>query len=181
MDINASLQSALTDLDLGHYTRATSSLTALRNTHANEAPDYHRITAELIRAHLLRGASLAALEAVDHSLAKFPTSFLEDLETRHPRGELDLDESCVYYLVLRMQKALVGSFVDGLLDGYLKISARIVKLSRPYTPHELSLYPREIASFVHIPVRVEIDRYVLLRSFSSPTLARYPNSPLITE
>jgi hypothetical protein len=179
MDINASLQSALTDLDLGHYTRATSSLTALRNTH--KVPDYHRITAELVRAHFLRGASLAALEAVDHSLAKFPTSFLEDLETQYPHGELDLDESCVYYLVLRMQKALAGSFVDGLLDGYLKISARIVKLSRPYTLHELSLYPREIASFVHIPVRLEVDQYVLLRSFSSPAFARYPNSPLITE
>jgi hypothetical protein len=163
MDINASLQSALTDLDLGHYTRATSSLTALRHSHeneANEAPDYHRITAELVRAHLLRGAPLAALEAVDHSLVKFPTSFLEDLETRWPRGELELDESCIYYFVLRMQKALAGSFVDGLLDDYLKISARIANLSRPYTPHELSLYPREIASFVHIPVRVEIDQYV---------------------
>jgi hypothetical protein len=146
MDINISLQAALRDLDLGYYTRATSSLTALRNAHENDAAtDYHFINTELVRAHLLGGAFAAALGAVNESLAKFSASFLEDLETRQRYGEIDLHESCVY-LVLRMQKAFVASFIDGSLDGSVKIAARIVKLLPPYAPHELSLYARELAS-----------------------------------
>jgi hypothetical protein len=143
MDQNVALQSALRDLDLGQYTRATSSLTALRNAHENDvAATYHYVNSELVRAHLLRGASVAALEAVDESLVKFPQSFLEELETRQLFGELELDQSCVY-LVLRMQKALLACLIDGSLEGSVKISARLAKLSRPHTQHEL--YTRQIA------------------------------------
>lgn len=143
---NISLQSALVDLELGHYIRATSSLIALRNVHdsIDAASAYHSINIELIRAHILRGSFVSASEAIDESLAKFPASFLEDLETRQPCG-IELDKSCVY-LVLRMQKAFVASLIDGSLDGSLKIGMRIVKLLPPYTRHEVSLYSREIAS-----------------------------------
>jgi hypothetical protein len=148
MDINTSLQlkSALRDIDFGHYTRATASLTTLLNTHENNAvAAYHRINIELVRAHFLRGALVAALEAVNKSISKFPASFLEDLEIRQQM--LQLDESCIY-LVLRMQKALVASLVDGSLDASVEISERIAKLLPPYTSHELSIHAREIASLV---------------------------------
>lgn len=144
-DINTSLQAALRYLDLGYYTRATSSLAALRAAHENDpAGAYHSISIELVRAHLLRGACVTALGVIDESLAKFPASFLEDLEKRQS-CRVELDESCVY-LTLRMQKAFVACLVDGSLDCSVKIGVRIVKLLPPYTPHEVSLYPREIAS-----------------------------------
>ena len=150
--VSTSLQSALKDLDLGHFTRATTSLTALRNAHENNpATAYHCINSELVRAHLLRGASVAALEAVDESLtiAKFPASLLEDLETRQRCGKPELGESFVY-LSLRMQKAFVASLVDGSLGASAEISARIAKLLTPYTLSELSLYARQIASLFRL-------------------------------
>jgi hypothetical protein len=147
MDINTSLQleSALGDIDLGHYTWATASLTILLNAHENDAVAYHRINIELVRAHFMRSAFVAALEAINKSISKFPASFLEDLEMRQQM--LQLDESCIY-LVLRMQKALIASLIDGSLDSSVEISDRIAKLLPPYTPHELSIHAREIASSV---------------------------------